>query len=438
MRTFFFILVLIGLAAGGGAYYVQYVSASKPVEFRTALVQRGDLLPAIAATGVVQPEEVVEVGAQVAGRIIRFGPDLSDPEGKKTVDYRTIVQKGQVLAEIDPVVYQAQRDQAYASLLRAKADLLQLKAKLKQAEKVWQRAQNLLPDKAISETDYDLAEANYQTAQAAVEVGEATIKQNEAALKMAENNLAYTVIESPIQGEIITRSVNIGQTVVASLNAPRLFLIAKDLRRMQVRAAVNEADIGQIHPGMPVRFTVDAFPGETFRGEVIQIRYNATMTQNVVTYTVVVETDNSSGRLLPYLTANLQFELDRRENVLYTSNAALRWKPRTALIAPDVRETASSNGSGPSRGKSNDARDSAKSQIAKTREDRGRVWVADGPYVRPIEVQIGATDGVSTEIQGDGLTEGLEVVIGEVSASAAGGDPTNPFIPKLPPRGGRK
>ena len=170
--------------------------------------------------------------------------------------------------------------------------------------------------------------ANYKAAEANVAVGEATIQQNEAALEMAKTNLGYSTIKSPVDGVIIDRRVNIGQTVVASLNAPSLFLIAKDLRRMQVWASVNEADIGRIHPSMPVRFTVDAYPGEVFRGKVVQVRLNATMTQNVVTYTVVVTTDNSDGKLLPYLTANVNFELEQRDNVLLVPNAALRWKPR--------------------------------------------------------------------------------------------------------------
>ena len=159
-------------------------------------------------------------------------------------------------------------------------------------------------------------------------------------MRTAKTNLGYTTITSPVRGMILDRRVNIGQTVVASLNAPSLFLIAKDLRRMQVWASVNEADIGRIRVNMPVRFTVDAYPGQMFRGKVTQIRMNATMTQNVVTYTVVVTTDNSSGKLLPYLTANVQFEMDQRSNVLLAPNAALRWKPQASQIDPAASKTA--------------------------------------------------------------------------------------------------
>src|SRR5206468_9275364 len=211
--------------------------------------------------------------------------------------------------------------QAKAGEQRARADLLQMKAKVTQTERDWNRAQQLGPGhgNAISATDYDTAKAVYETAKSALGVGEAAILQAQtdvtraaAALKQAQTNFGYTTIRSPVKGVIIDRRVNVGQTVVASLNAPSLFLIAKDLTRLQIWTSVNEADIGQIRQGQPAHFTVDAYPHETFAGVVSQIRLNATMTQNVVTYTVVVDTDNAHGKLLPYLTANVRFEVNRR------------------------------------------------------------------------------------------------------------------------------
>ena len=183
--------------------------------------------------------------------------------------------------------------------MHAQADLGELQAHLDQAEAEWKRAEACCPAKAIADTDYDLDVANYKAAKANLEVGKATIKQSEAALAMAQRNLDYCTIKSPVKGVIIDRRVNVGQTVVSNMNVSSVFLIAKDLRRMQVWASVNEADIGRIHEKMPVTFTVDAYPNEIFHGTVYQIRMNATMTQNVVTYTVVVETDNSDLRLLP-------------------------------------------------------------------------------------------------------------------------------------------
>src|SRR5207249_497842 len=199
----------------------------------------------------------------------------------------------------------------------------------------------------IAEADYDLAEATFRTNKATLAVGQATVAQTKAALSdaqaalhNAEINLGYCTIKSPVKGVIVDRRVNTGQTVVSSLNAPSLFLIAKDLKRLQVWASVNEADIGNIHSGQPVTFTVDAYPGKVFKGVVApdQPRLNASMTQNVVTYTVVINTDNSDGKLLPYLTANLQFEISKRTKALLVPNTALRWKPEADRVAADVRD----------------------------------------------------------------------------------------------------
>ena len=211
----------------------------------------------------------------------------------------------------------------------------QLKAKLFQAERDWGRAKKLGPSDALSQADYDAAQSAYETAKANVAVGQAaivqakkTVDQSKAALKRAQENLNYCTIVSPVKGVIVDRRVNIGQTVVASLSAPSLFLIAKDLTRIQVWVSVNEADIGLIHAGQPATFTVDAFPGQVFTGEVGKVRLNATMTQNVVTYTVEVDTDNADGKLLPYLTANVKFVVGESKNVLLVPNAALRWSPK--------------------------------------------------------------------------------------------------------------
>jgi HlyD family secretion protein len=413
-------LMVVGLVAGGGYYYVQYFTGEPPTSFRTATVKRADLLATISATGTVEPEEVVDVGAQVAGRITKI-----------LVDYGSTVKQNTVLAQIDDSVYKAQVNQAAAQLARARADLRLAQAKLEQAREEWKRAESLRPQKAIAETDFILALANYKSAEATAALSEATIQQNEAALELAQTNLGYTVIKSPVDGVIIARRVNVGQTVVASLNAPSLFLIAKDLRKMEIWAQVNEADIGRIKPGLPVRFTVDAFPKETFHGEVGQVRLNAQTTQNVVTYTVVVLTDNSDLRLLPYLTANLQFEVERRAGVLQVPNAALRWRPRASLIAPDARDAAVST-SGPRAhwGKSSGR---GGEKASNDHAERGRIWRIDGDYVRPVEVEIGLTDGVSTEVRGRDVQEGLEVALGEVRNEPAdsGGDTTNPFAPKI-------
>ena len=576
MRILIVLVVIVGSIAAGATYYVKWLAAEPQASFRTTNVRRGDLLLTIGATGTVEPEFVVDIGAQVVGRIKglgidperlraelkrlgaapdkleKLGPDnlesvLLDvaqalkspvePERlqskvnelgldpgrlqqlkqsqllglgigileelgvsqfkdlgielirirpnelptawasgslKCAVDYRSHLQVGSELALIDPAIYVAQLDQARAALARAEADLAQSEAKLTQTEAEWKRAQRLRPDlvkpedlagegqvaiqtpvpvpdldkpvrRTIADADFVLARANYLVAKASLGVGQAAVEQAQAALDLATTNLGYTTIVSTAKGEILDRRVNVGQTVVASLNAPSLFLIATDLTRLEVWASVNEADIGRIRQGMPVQFSVDAYPGETFRGTVKQVRLNATMTQNVVTYTVVVATDNANLKLLPYLTANLQFEVEEHKGVLVVPNAALRWKPRAALIAPELREKlAAESSSRGGRGGATEGRPAGDAGERKTnpskaepgkaerkREDRGRLWVKEGGFVRPLEVQIGGTDGSNTEVGGDQVQEGVEIVLAEIRAASDSGDVSNPFAPKI-------
>ena len=437
-------IIVLGTAVAVAGWYLNPRS-QRAIAYRTAKVTRGNLLVAISATGTVEPEEVVDVGAQVAGQILSFGRDADG----KPVDYGSKVTEGTVLAKIDESLYAAEAAQteaqvqaARANLQWAEADLQQLNAKLYQAERDWQRARKLGPSEALAEASYDAYQAAYQTAVANVAIGKAAILQAEAGLaqaqavlRRAQRNLGYCTIASPVSGVIIDRRVNIGQTVVASLNAPSLFLIAKDLTRMQVWVAVNEADIGKIEQGQPVTFTVDAFPGETFRGQVGKIRLNASMTQNVVTYTVEIITDNRSGRLLPYLSANVQFELNRRSDVLLVPIAALQWKPSREQVAVQFRETSAANAA--SNGNSGDTR----SNLSKTdwaRGDtaqRGILWIPDGEQVRPLQVRLGLTDGGMTEVEGEHLAEGLEIVTGQQRLAAERSGTTNPFAPKIPRRG---
>ena len=344
-RILIIMVVAVVAALALTAYLLR--GSGKSAGFKTVQVKRGDLQATISATGTVEPEEVVDVGAQVAGKIVSFGKDKDGRE----VDYGSIVEAGMVLAQIDDVLYaadaaaaKAQLAQAKAAVQKAQADLGQMQAKLFQTENDWERAQKLGPSDALSQTDFDAARAAYEVAKANLAVGKAavvqaqgTVAQAEATLKRALQNLSYCTIVSPVKGVIIDRRVNIGQTVVASLNAPSLFLLAKDLTRMQVWVSVNEADIGRIKPGQPVTFTVDAYPGEIFSGEVGKVRLNATMTQNVVTYTVEIITDNSNGKLLPYLTANVNFIVGERKNVLLVPNAALRWTPQVAQVVAEFR-----------------------------------------------------------------------------------------------------
>jgi HlyD family secretion protein len=402
--------------------------------FRTVPVSKGDLRATISATGTVEPEEVVDIGAQVAGRIVAFGKDKDG----KSVDYGSVIEAGTMLAQIDAALYaadvalyKAQVQQNQAALKRAEADLGQYKAKLFQAERDWARARKLGPSEALSQADFDAARSAYETAKANLAVGKAaiiqaqkTILQSAAALQKAEQNLSYCTIRSPVKGVIVDRRVNIGQTVVASLSAPSLFLIAKDLKRMQLWVAVNEADIGNIRPGQPVTYTVDAYPGAVFKGEVGKVRLNAAMTQNVVTYTVEVITDNSSGKLLPYLTANAKFLVSEHQQALLAPNAALRWNPQPEQIVPGSHKGTKHQG----------ASSKEKHTESGEAQTQGVLWIPQDSQVRPIPVRLGATDGSMTVVESDDIKEKTRVVIGERTQEAANAPDDSggsPFAPKI-------
>ena len=437
---------------GEGSYWKTFVASKNraltilhlrhqgdaPSMFRTLPIQRGDLVPTISATGTVEPEKVVDVGAQVAGLIQAFGKDIHG----KPVDYGSVVDAHTVLARIDDALYvadvqaaQAQLQQAQANQHNAEANVLQMAAKLTQAQQDWERAQHLGPSEALApsaynqyKANYDVAKANVAVAQAAVEQTKAAVAQAKAALDRAQRNLDYCTIKSPITGVIVDRRVNIGQTVVASLSAPSLFLIAADLQRVQVWVSVNEADIGSIYPKQLVTFTVDAFPHQTFVGrgrENPSQRHDDAKRRDVHGRGEHREPD---GKLLPYLTANVHFEAGRRTNVLRVPNVALRWVPQANQIAPDVNPPA--DGSAPAA----TPRASATALQEGTGESHGTVWVPEGQLVRALNVTTGLTDGALTEVGGPHVTENLQVVVGMQQASAtdktAGGGVT-PFTPQI-------
>jgi HlyD family secretion protein len=431
--------VCIALVGGGGLWWWRVRNETR-IAFRTAIVKRGDLAATISATGTIEPVEVVDVGAQVAGLISSFGKDVSG----KTVDYGSVVEEGGVLAKIDDSVYsadlsvaRAQVEQDKAGELSATANLEQMQARLTQTEAEWKRAQELNRSGLLAlslfdsnRADYEVAKANASVAEAAIAQAKATTVQAQAALEKAQRNLAFCTIASPVKGVIIDRRVNVGQTVVASLNAPSLFLIAEDLTKMQIWVSVNEADVGRIVPGGPVTFTCDAFAGREFQGAVGKVRLNATMTQNVVMYTVEVNTDNSDNTLLPYLTANVHFIVKKEDNTLLVPNAALRWIPSSpAEVVPDARKAIGENDLA-QNDPPGDPKPANKDKPARDRH--GTVWVRDGDFVRPLDVRIGASDGSNTAVAAEGLQEGQEVVIGEIAAAQA--STKNPFVPQIQQR----
>ncbi len=439
IRTIILIAVIL-FVISAGAWWLRAGGDKGPI-FRTVAVKRGDLEATISATGTVEPVVVVNVGAQVSGIISSFGKDKYG----EMIDYRSIVEPGTVLARIDDSLYsaaveaaKAQLQQAMANKVSADANVLQMKANLLLAQLNWDRAQKLGPSDALAKSTYDqyhatyeVARANLAAAEAAVEQTKAAVAQAKANLDTAQVNLGYCTIKSPVRGIIVDRQVNIGQTVVSTLSATSLFLIATDLKNIQIWLSVNEADIGSISAGQPVTFSVDAFPNRVFHGQVDKIRLNATMVQNVVSYTVVVNTQNDDGKLLPYLTANAKFKIGRRDGVLVVPNAALRWSPLPTQIAPEVRVK-----SGGHAGPAGPDREGGAHGDGGAAKVRGTLWVDQGKFVRPVHVNVGMTDGVATEVEGRDLAEGLQVVVGETTTESKGSPPGpgtehNPFTPQM-------
>ncbi|MCA0196780.1 MAG: efflux RND transporter periplasmic adaptor subunit [Proteobacteria bacterium] len=307
------VVALLGTAAW---YWNNRRSAANESAFRTAAVERGNIRVAISSTGTLSATSTVTVGSQISGQVLEV-----------PVDYNDRVTKGQVLARIDPRTYEAQIEQGGAQIASAQASLEQALATQRNAQLDYQRKSELVGRQLVARSDLDLARAALDQANAQVASAQALIRQQTASTETTRVNLERTVIRSPVDGVVLTRSIEPGQTVAASLQAPELFKIAEDLAQMKIELAVDEADIGQVQPGQGVSFTVDAFPDRQFRGSVSQVRLAATTTNNVVTYPVVVTVDNSDGTLLPGLTVNAEIEVSRRDNVLKASNAALRFKP---------------------------------------------------------------------------------------------------------------
>jgi HlyD family secretion protein len=418
------------MSTGGVSYWYARFGGPPAVTFRMAPVTRDNLLSNISASGTVEPEDVIDVGAQIVGQITEFGDDLDKgklPTGKyPPIDFRSRVKKGAILAKLDDALFNARLGKAEADVQSAQAHVHLSEAKLGQAKRDWLRVQDLNLKHAVSDQDFETARTAFDTANADLEDAKAALKGAKATRDEAAKNVESTVIYSPVDGEILDRRVNVGQTVVSGLNAPSLFLIATDLKKMQVWASINEADIGHIHENQAVQFTVDAYPNRPFYGAVSQIRLNANMTQNVVTYTVVVSTDNSPGLLKPYMTANQQFKVEERTNVLQVPNAALRYRPQPPLVAAEFRDAYAEAQVRRASG----IKEKKDGSAPKDRSDQATVWVQEGGFLRPVKVRTGLSDFTNTEISSADVQEGEEVVTGENHSETADGA-NNPFTPKF-------
>lgn len=479
-------LLVLALAIAGAVVWQQSRKADEAPRFRTVKVERGPITATVSATGTLNPVTSVQVGTQVSGQIKEL-----------FVDFNSVVKKGQLVARIDPETFEYRVRQAQADTEAARSALGRAQVSLINVQRELNRTKELVARNFVSPAELDARQSAFDLAQADVRNAQAVVAQREASLASARVDLGRTEIRAPVDGVVIKRSVDVGQTVAASLQAPELFVIARDLRDMQVDASIDEADIGRIRVGQRASFTVDSFPGRSFNGEVKQVRKAAQSVQNVVTYTVLITAANESGQLMPGMTANVRIVTDTRESVLKVANAALRFRPpgeaaadkggkagdskaadakgapaaggqagqgaqfrerlvselkldadqqaRLDPILADMRNKFMALREMPeeARGKMSAAiraesrariedilRPEQKARYAEIVAEQagrsggaasGRVWVLDNGKPKALNVRLGLTDGTATEVSGEGIAEGLEVLSGTLGAQASGG-----------------
>lgn len=380
-------LAIVALGGGAAATYYYAGGDRKTPQYRTATVEQGEIDETITASGTINAVTTVQVGSQVSGTIRSI-----------FVDYNTVVRKGQVIAQIDPQLFQAAVVQARANLASTRASLERAAILVADTERTLRRNKELVKDGFIAQSDVDAAQTAYDSAVAQQKSAEAQVTQASGALATAETNLAYTTIHSPVDGVVISRNVDVGQTVAASFQTPTLFTIAQDLTKMQIDTNVDEADIGRARMGLSASFTVDAYPGKIFEGTVVQVRNSPIVTQNVVTYDVVIRVDNRELLLKPGMTANVTIHVQRLAGILKIPNAALRYRPS----APEKEEKKP----GPAG-------------------QRVYVLAKDGK-LRPVSVRTGVSDGAFTHLVEGDLKSGDALVTGENGKKAprpAGGSP---------------
>ncbi len=383
------LIIIFSVIAIASVVYFTFRSKNGDTTYLTEKVSKGDIVMSITATGTVNAVTTVQVGTQVSGTIKEIFVDFNSP-----------VKKGQIIAKIDPALFEAQEEQANANLQVAKANLLKAETALIDAKRNFERARQLFSKNLIAQSEVDTAETNYDTARAAVNAAKSQISQAEASLKLARTNLRYTNILSPVDGIVISRNVDVGQTVAASFQTPTLFSIAQDLTKMQIDANIDEADIGKIKAGQDVEFTVDAYPDSPFEGKVWQVRSAPQTVQNVVTYDVVIKVDNPEYKLKPGMTANVSVIIETKENVLRVPNAALRFK---------MDEKAK---------KISDKKEAGKSWV----------WILEQKKPRRIQVTTGISDGQYTEIVSGDIKEGQEVITESLSRKNSSPPPGPRFM----------
>jgi HlyD family secretion protein len=390
-----FIYTFLALVILASVFYIYfYRTKQKAITWKTATVEKGDIAVTVTATGSINALTTVQVGTQVSGTI-----------SKLLVDFNSVVKKGQIVALIDTTLLSASKNDAEATLQKATVQVNQMKIE-------FERVKKLFEGSAVAQADYDLANTNLESAKS-------TLRSAQALYDRAKINLQYATIRAPISGVVISRNVDVGQTVISSFNSPTLFTIANDLTKMQVFANVDEADIGQIKVGQKVSFTVDAYPNRPFSGEVKQVRLQPNLIQNVVNYIVVIDVPNPDLKLLPGLTANITFRITEHKNILKVLTNALAFIPPQSYL-----ETAAL----PDSVKLNEKNNHPGNLIP---GGHGYIWIKDGDVISPHPVTIGLVEGGYAEILGD-VKEKDEVALG-VSKEESTTKTKNPFMPTFRP-----
>ncbi len=406
MKKYLIILTVVLLISGIAGFF--FLKRTPEISYKTIKIERGTIVSTVAATGNLSAVTTVQVGTQVSGTI-----------QKLYVDYNSRVKKGQPIAEIDPSLFNASVEQAQGNFFSSEANFQKAKVTLADAERTYNRNKKLLADGIISQGDYDVAETAWQSAKASLKAAQGNVAQTRGSLMQSKTNLRYSIIRSPVDGVVISRAIDVGQTVAASFQTPTLFTIAQDLTKMQIEVSVDEADISRIKLDQSASFTVDSYPEQAFKGKVVQIRNAPIITQNVVTYITVVNVDNTDLKLKPGMTANVSIEVARKDDALKLPPAALRFKPKSKTdTAKQGKPAGAPAGTG-------------------QREAGGRPGGRKGPgqqvYIlkenKPVAVAVktGISNNSAIELVESTLKEGDEVVTeqtgGDNKKKAASGSP---------------
>lgn len=433
---FLALAVIAGLVFGGLAYRKK--TAVVEPKYRTTKIEKATVAAKVTATGTLSARVTVQVGTQVSGRLSQI-----------FVDFNSQVKKGQVVAKLDPLLFQAAIARAQASLLQAKGQKVKAQTNVDQTLRVLERAKKLKAEGLAGDQDVEIALTAWESAKADVQVSTGAVAAANAALNEAQVNMGFTTIVSPIDGIVLTRAVDVGQTVAASLSAPVLFTIAQDLKNIQVDTYVSEADVGKLQPGMTATFTVDAYPGKPFKGTVREVRNAATTVSSVVTYDAVLDVINEDLKLKPGMTANVTFIYAEATDVLVVPNAALRFSPPAGAFPPPGGSGSASPfgsagrrrggfGEGGPPGGGMGGPGGGRRRGGDDGNPRRTLWIESGEGLAPRRVEIGVTDGSKTEIKTNDLKEGDEIIVESLvtgptekrpAASPLGGSP--------PPGGGR-